>query len=657
MRRNVLLVAIFLALLAIAASAASVTILKISNADSAGFFLKPYYENRNAPVTGCTAPCLTVDTQLTEPNPTSGTLTLDGSTTGTWSSGLSFTISATTANANDVIMLWVVTYMSGSSITVSSVGDSLNQITWMGSARTTYTACTGVQETTQTEWYGIASSKFTSDVITVTLSGTPTLASGEEFAVTGANTASPFDPNANVPKSAVSTCSAAGAAPTVSGLSTTNPNDFIFALYGGYTSTTETAGAITGNPSTLMKTVAGTGDSLAAEYRVVAATQSAVSCAFGTSATYWGILCDAIVQAAGSFSLPAGSNMYLWSPQFSSATSIAPGALSFQLFVDLPAPALDGKASGTWTSGKSFTITPFTAANANDVVILSIVTYASGSSITVTSILDSTAKISWHSPARSSSVSCSGAQEATEVELYGIAATADATDTITVLLSATPTAASGIAFGVSGADTATPFDPISGLPKTGVSGCGNVSTAPTVSGVSTAEDNDFVFSLFGAYTSVTETAGSIGTTVATLVSTVAGVGDSNGVEYRTGVASQSSASCTFGTATSYWGALCDALMPARQTITVSYVTTNAAGAVQSTMISGSVATITAFYAPVSLPSSAGTIPASGYVSVIITAPAGAALTVYWGYPKLTQFQVSLHLQDVIFLISTLVNHR
>jgi hypothetical protein len=81
-------------------------------------------------------------------------------------------------------------------------------------------------------------------------------------------------------------------------------------------------------------------------------------------------------------------------------------------------------------------------------------------------------------------------------------------------------------------------------------------------------------------------------------------------------------------------------MPARQTITVSYVTTNAAGAVQSTMISGSAATITAFYAPVSLSSSAGTVPASGYIRVIITAPAGAALTIYWGYPKLTQFQVS-----------------
>jgi len=81
-------------------------------------------------------------------------------------------------------------------------------------------------------------------------------------------------------------------------------------------------------------------------------------------------------------------------------------------------------------------------------------------------------------------------------------------------------------------------------------------------------------------------------------------------------------------------------MPARQTVTISYLTTNSAGTVQSTMIGGSSATITAAYAPVSLASSAGTIPASGYIRVLITAPAGSGLTIFWGYGKPTQFQVS-----------------
>jgi hypothetical protein len=85
-------------------------------------------------------------------------------------------------------------------------------------------------------------------------------------------------------------------------------------------------------------------------------------------------------------------------------------------------------------------------------------------------------------------------------------------------------------------------------------------------------------------------------------------------------------------------------MPARQTITVSYETTNSTGTVQSTLISGSAATITALYQPVSLSSSAGNIPASGYIIVIITGPSNVALTVFWGYGAPTLFQVAFTYQ-------------
>src|ERR1700757_327143 len=86
---------------------------------------------------------------------------------------------------------------------------------------------------------------------------------------------------------------------------------------------------------------------------------------------------------SGSFSLSAGSSAYLWTPQFTSSLTIPAGALSMQLFTDLPAPTLDGSASGTWTSGASFTIAAFSTASTNDIVVLSIQTYVSGSSITV----------------------------------------------------------------------------------------------------------------------------------------------------------------------------------------------------------------------------------------------------------------------------------
>jgi len=149
-----------------------------------------------------------------------------------------------------------------------------------------------------------------------------------------------------------------------------------------------------------------------------------------------------------------------------------------------------------------------------------------------------------------------------------------------------------------------------------------------------------VFALFGGYTSVTETVGSIGAGTGTLVNTVTGSGDSNAVEYEAMSTSQSADSCAFGTSTTYWGMLCDALMPARQAVTVSYYTTNSAGTVQSTMASGASATLTALYQSASISSSAGTVPASGYVEVVITGPSGVALTVFWGAPKPTQFQVS-----------------
>src|ERR1700745_3913506 len=56
-------------------TAATVTISKTSLADFGGFFLKGYYESANAPVTGCTGPCLTVDTKTSQPG-TSGSFSL-----------------------------------------------------------------------------------------------------------------------------------------------------------------------------------------------------------------------------------------------------------------------------------------------------------------------------------------------------------------------------------------------------------------------------------------------------------------------------------------------------------------------------------------------------------------------------------------------------
>src|SRR5207245_5285886 len=103
---------------------------------------------------------------------------------------------------------------------------------------------------------------------------------------------------------------------------------------------------------------------------------------------------------------------------------------------------------------------------------------------------DTLGGITWQAAARKSFVSCTGTQESTHLEWYGITSNTLTLDTITINLSTTPTSASGISFGVKGADTTTPFDPMAGLPVTAVSSCSNGNSTPTLPGVSTAADTD-----------------------------------------------------------------------------------------------------------------------------------------------------------------------
>ncbi|MHB8584878.1 MAG: hypothetical protein ACYDDF_03460 [Thermoplasmatota archaeon] len=624
---------------AVIVSGAAVTIHSSSYAEDAGVFIRPYYENLNAPVTGCTSPCLTVDTQATT---APKALALDGNALASWSSGASIPLTATTASGNDVVVLWVVTYASGSSITVSSVSDSQSKVTWQGSARHSFVSCSGAQETTETEWYGIAASSLASDTVTITLSGTPTAGQAVEAGFTGANTAAPFDPNAAIPLHAISTCTAVAAPVSASGIATTNPNDILLAFMGAGTSLTETHGQIAGaSPSMIQASGDGT-DSIAVEELSVAQTQSSAGCSFGVQTTYWGIMCDAIQQDSGSFSLSAGAKMDLWSPAIASGLSLPTGSFGMQLFADLPAPAVDGTpGTGTVAVGgaSSFTITSLTTSHTNDVIVLSLVTYSTSSTISVSSISD-TAGVTWQNAARSSFTSCSGLELVNHVEWYGTIASAIASDTITVTLGGTATAGSGIAFGVSGANTAAPFDPNAALPASGVSACSATAAAPTVSGVSTTADTDLLMSFFGGYTTATETAGTLDGVSGTVDTTVSGVGDSNAVETAQATASGSSFSCTFGLASTYWGALCDAIVPAKQTVTVTYATTNSAGTVQSTMVNAQSATITAVFDRYAFASSAGTVPANGYILATVTAPAGQALTVHWGYGQPSNFQIT-----------------
>src|SRR6267143_6835972 len=101
--------------------------------------------------------------------------------TGTWSTGSTFTITGlSTTSSPDSILVVVVE--NPITITVSSI--SASGITFDSTARLALNP--GGGSVSIEEWHGVASGTLSSVTITVTLSGTPTAASGETIAVNGA---------------------------------------------------------------------------------------------------------------------------------------------------------------------------------------------------------------------------------------------------------------------------------------------------------------------------------------------------------------------------------------------------------------------------------------------------------------------------------------
>jgi hypothetical protein len=318
-------------------AATTVTIARTNSAENGGFFIRPYYEYLNAPVTGCTAPCLTVDTQTTVPNPSSGTAALDGSAVGT-------TATLTTIQPNDVIYLMASIGCGGFACPARPT-PSGGGLTWVARS-----SATQPNNNIVYTWYAISTGTLTSAAITVTPA--PTFYNLIAFGISGANTANPFDPNVPACNSGAACNSGNGASPKTasSTITTTNRNDFIIGALvtsqlcfsGTCLSVTKGAAFTQIQQSTFSIEVGAS-----AEYETVTSTQSGLSVSYSITSAggfgniYWSIVADAVVAAKGSFSLPAGSSMYLWSPQFASSTAIPAGALSLQLFADLPAPALD----------------------------------------------------------------------------------------------------------------------------------------------------------------------------------------------------------------------------------------------------------------------------------------------------------------------------
>jgi hypothetical protein len=114
------------------------------------------------------------------------------------------------------------------------------------------------------------------------------------FAISGANTVTPFDTHNGLPYSAYS--SNTNTAPSVGGVLTTNANDMIIGFAGSRTTTSETAG--TG--FALIKSITSVAGSGTAEDEILTSPlSSSTTVRFGTtiSTSTWAMIVDAIQRA------------------------------------------------------------------------------------------------------------------------------------------------------------------------------------------------------------------------------------------------------------------------------------------------------------------------------------------------------------------------
>ena len=233
-----------------------------------------------------------------------GGLAVEASTTAQFSSTSSGTFAMTTTSSNDIIVVLVANenHGAGPTRTVSGITSTGLVFALRGAA-----VSLGTPAFSDTEvWWAKATSPLALALITVSLSGSADDASVVAFAVSGANSASPWDSHAQATGSGT-----ASGIPTVSG-TTNNAQDIIL----GFTGVGAAAGAeVTESygPGFLMIqdqiNNGGTGSSqAAAESQVVSSTQAGLSEAFSAANTNWMMIGDAIQAAA---SPTPGADVYV----------------------------------------------------------------------------------------------------------------------------------------------------------------------------------------------------------------------------------------------------------------------------------------------------------------------------------------------------------
>jgi hypothetical protein len=208
-----------------------------------------------------------------------GTGATDSNPTGTTT-----TVSLTTYNTNDIIVLDAGSYFTTGTCTVSSVTDSLaTHLTWTKRG----SSLTDTQHDIE-DWYSSAWSSSGSITLTLTWSATCTSIFTNAFGVTGANTASPWDSHSGLPAMTHYFANAPQANATVS---TSNANDFVF----GFVADNGVASNSPCSGFTSIVTGAFWSQSI---YKIVSSAQTnLVVCVNLSPQQPWEMLADAIVMA------------------------------------------------------------------------------------------------------------------------------------------------------------------------------------------------------------------------------------------------------------------------------------------------------------------------------------------------------------------------
>ena len=210
----------------------------------------------------------------------------------------STSVTLTTSNANDVIIL----YIAQSGATVNSVSDAAG-LTWH------QRAVAGSGSNTIYEYYAIASNALSADAITVEFSNRPALVDLNAFGISGANTSSPFDTSVlTTPASSTGT------------VTTTYANDFIFA---GYRFSSDSIP----DPGTGWTAINAGGGYYLSEYQVVSATQADLVATASTSDEIGGIV-DAVQAAAASTTTAATVTVTIGSTLDLDSTTVSGGTLN-----------------------------------------------------------------------------------------------------------------------------------------------------------------------------------------------------------------------------------------------------------------------------------------------------------------------------------------